>query len=184
MSGNERLKLKLDQALHWIWSWQLQMERLIASTEREPGNFKGVKRQKAFSRTSFDEHMLAVTGWNMFRALEPVQRQIPLIRALHSTDAQAVLELLRHCYERWDQLQPVFSRGEYRGAVKELSEKSPDARPWSITYRWPDGDWVLGNVVSIRQLSAKLEKIESEILDAREKYTEPSAVGHSSGEIS
>ena len=91
MSGNERLKLKLDQALHWIWSWQLQLERLIESTRHQFGNFKEVEQWKAFSRGSFDEHMLVVTGWHMSRALENVQRQVPSIRALRSTDVQEEL---------------------------------------------------------------------------------------------
>jgi hypothetical protein len=152
----------LEDVLHWIWSWRTQLNRLTVSTEAQGQGNTPVEKRQSYSRASFDEHMLAVTGWNLTRALNAAQPRLPTTElAQRTSDA---LRLLRNLYEHWDTQRGSFqstSTEKIRSGA-EFSRSFPEGRPWSITYG--ETDWFLGGVLAIGELTRQLRTIEQEIL--------------------
>ena len=78
----------LEDALYWIWSWRLQVSRLRTTTSAQGQGDTDIERRRSYSCASFDEHMLAVTGWNLARALSSATPYLPEASvAQHSHDA-------------------------------------------------------------------------------------------------
>lgn len=152
----------LGDVLHWIWSWHLQVDRLQESTLRETGKGTQLESRKVSSRTSYEEHMLSVAGWNLARALNRAQVYIP--HACISEETGKALRLLRHLYEHWDEQRLAFQMSDIpkERAAKELAKHFPEGRPWTIVFT--SDDWLLGGVVGIGELSEALVPIELEIL--------------------
>ena len=169
--GDVRWEATTD-ALHWIWSWRLQVERHAESTKRDGAGSTNLERLQAFSATSYDEHMLAVVGWHLVRAIaraNDVLEEIALDPAL--ADA---LQLLRHIYEHWDEQRPVFQDPSIpkKLSAKHFDEKFPDGQPWSVAFTAED--WMLGGVVPIRGLTRSLSAIEERLLEIQAQLREAS----------
>ena len=155
--GNDELRF-LDDVLHWIWSCQLQIERLRQDLRDELGGAyaKGegpIEGRKRFSRTSLDEHLLLVTARNVFRALDQDKK---LSKRLETNSAtRNAITYLRNIYEHWDDHDKGLSFGKFKEAF-------PEARPRSLTIK--RDDLMLAGVVSLRQFSDDLKALEAEIL--------------------
>lgn len=152
----------LNDVLHWIWSWRVQVVRLRESFDAEWSDARGLDRRQASSRFSFDEHMLTVTGWNLARAIKRAQDFFPTIK-LQEDHAEA-LRLLRHLYEHWDEQREAFqssSAPKQQSAAKFL-ERFPHGKPWSIVF--DENDWILGGVVPLNEVSRALRELEQAVL--------------------
>jgi hypothetical protein len=151
----------LNDVLHWIWSWQLQVDRLRESTFTNPSGENPLEYRKSSSRASYDEHIVAVVGWNLARALKRAQPYIQQI--VLSEDTSKLLALLRHLYEHWDEQRPAFQLKDIpkERAAKQLAEDFPEARPWTLVF---GDDWLLAGKVGIGELSEALLPVEQEIL--------------------
>ena len=152
----------LTDVLHWTWSWRLQADRLLASTNAQGGGDDDVAKRRSFSAASYDEHMLVVAGWNLARAVRRAEELFPSIRM---TDQAKALRLLRNLYEHWDEQRVAFqsdSQPKERSA-REFVESFPQGHPWSITYT--QDDWLLGGVVSANAILRDLKAVEREALD-------------------
>lgn len=152
----------LTDALHWIWSWCLQVGRLQESLEVEWSDGAEIERRRAASRFSFDEHILAVTGWNLARAVQRAGAMFPLVK-LREEHTEA-LRLLRNLYEHWDKQRATFQTPD---APKEQSaatfaEKFPQGRPWTIVFG--ESDWFLGGVLPVNEVTDALQELEAELL--------------------
>ncbi len=152
-------------ALHWLWSCELQIERLAESTRIEwSGSFDTNRdARRMFSRTSLDEHLVLVVGRNLVRALEQLRKEHPDINL--GDDVENIIRLLRNVYEHWDENIPPFkvvSKVKNRG-VRALNAAYPDARPWSITYG-TDGP-MIGGVLALNEFVAQLEDLERALLE-------------------
>jgi hypothetical protein len=152
----------LGDVLHWIWSWHLQVDRLRESTLRVTGTGTPLESRKASSRTSYEEHILSVAGWNLARALSRAQPYIP--QAAISENTGKALRLLRHLYEHWDEQRVAFQMSDMpkEKAAREFAKSFPDGRPWTLVFT--SDDWLLGGVVGIGELSEALVPIEVEVL--------------------
>ena len=152
----------LEDVLHWIWSWRTQLGRLQTSTGEQGAGDTAIDRRRSSSRASFDEHMLAVTGWNLTRALDAAQHRLPDITvAKHTRDA---LRLLRNLYEHWDEQRPSFGSETVTKTRSSagFTTSFPEGTPWSIAFTATE--WYLGGVLAIGGLTRQLEMIEQEIL--------------------
>jgi hypothetical protein len=151
----------LNDVLHWIWSWQLQVDRLRESAFNNPSGETPLDYRKASSRASYDEHIMAVVGWNLARALKRAQPYIQQIA--FSVETSKALELLRHLYEHWDEQRPAFQLKDIpkERAAKHLAEQFPEARPWTMVFA---DDWLLAGKVGIGELSEALLPVEQEVL--------------------
>jgi len=153
----------VGDALHWIWSWRLQVSRLRESFGAEWGGDVGIERRRAASRVSFDEHIVAVTGWHLARAVKRVETLVPAIRL--SEEQTEALRLLRHLYEHWDEQRPAFrdpTIPKEKSAVA-FAEKFPEGRPWTIVFA--ESDWLLGGVLAINALTHALAHLETVLLE-------------------
>lgn len=159
----------LGDVLHWIWSWHIQVARFHESTLRETGSGTLLESRKASSRTSYEEHLLSVAGWNLARALNRVQPYIP--EAAISEKTSNALKLLRHLYEHWDEQRLAFQVDDIpkERAAKELARLFPEGRPWTIVFK--NDDCLLGGVIGIGELSEALVPIEQEVLRLESKRT-------------
>jgi hypothetical protein len=106
--------------------------------------------------------MLAVTGWNLARALRAAEGFLPGVR-LHEDHAEA-LRLLRHLYEHWDEQRAAFQSEEIpkQRAAAEFVERFPHGRPWAIVFE--ETDWILGGVVRLNDVSRALRELEAILL--------------------
>ena len=154
--------------LHWSWSVRLQVRRLTKSLRAELNawnNRPGVARERRFSATSYDEHMLAVAGGNLDRAIRKARR--PIKQAIQiSTDSYRALWLLRHNYEHWDELRRPYRQHSTQlpGAAAKLKKEFPKADPWSLTFNPADGEIVLADVVPLTPLVKELRELEKALL--------------------
>ena len=152
----------LEDVLHWVWSWRTQLRRLQTSTVEQGAGDTAIDRRRSSSRASFDEHMLAVVGWNLTRALDTAQGRLPEVTvSRHTRDA---LRLLRNLYEHWDQQRLSFGSKTVTKTRSgaEFSTLFPEGRPWSIAFTATE--WYLGGVLAIGALTRQLDTIENEIL--------------------
>ena len=69
----------LDDALHWIWSWRLQVRRIQESFEVEWRDGTPLERRRGASQFSFDEHIITVVGWNLVRAIQRAEPFLPTL---------------------------------------------------------------------------------------------------------
>jgi len=157
----------VGDALHWIWSWRLQVDRLRESFETEWGGGVGIERRRASSRLSFDEHIIAVTGWNVARAVKRVETLFPAIRL--SEEQTETLRLLRNLYEHWDEQRPAFRAPTIpkEKSATAFAEKFPEGRPWTIVFA--ESDWLLGGVLAINALTRALAHFETILLEIEGK---------------
>lgn len=151
----------LGDLLHWIWIWHLQVGRLHESTLRATGTGTPLESRRASSRTSYEEHILSVAGWNLARALNRAQPY--LSHAAISEKTGQALELLRNLYEHWDEQRVAFQTNDIpkKRSAKKLTELFPEGRPWTLVFT--NDDLLLGGVVGIGELSEALVPIEQEI---------------------
>ena len=151
----------LNDVLHWIWSWCLQLERLVESTKLEWAGGAGSKGRRVFSRTSYDEHALIVAGGNLARALKPAAELFPEL----PIDAQRLkaVRLLRNLYEHWDEQRDAFRIPDVtkRRSAKDFTELFPEGRPWSISYGAEE--WTLCGVLPLDALTRDLKSLEAQI---------------------
>lgn len=168
--NDEQLRLRsevLVDVLHWVWSWLLQVHRLASSTEAQgKGNNRNEVR-KSFSHTSYDEHILAVVGWNLARAIHRASEFYPSIKL--SEEKSEALRLLRHLYEHWDEQRSVFrdSAAPKKQSAEQFATLFPDGKPWSITYT--KYDWSLGGVVGVNNITTELVRIEKQAFELEQQ---------------
>jgi hypothetical protein len=157
----------LGDALHWIWSWHLQVGRLRESTLRVTSSRTPLESRRASSRTSYEEHMLLVAGWNLARALNRAQSYMP--QATLSEETGQALKLLRDLYEHWDEQRLALQMNNVpkQRSAKTLAKFFPEARPWTIVFT--SDDWLIGGIVGIGELSEALVPIEQEVLRLEEE---------------
>ena len=128
----------ISDTLHWIWNWQVQLERLLQSTDEkwsiDHANKSGLECRKIYSRTSFDVHMLLVVGRNLLRAIDRLPKK--LAKPAIFKDTRKSLILLRDIYEHSDEQRESFQNSAIskQRAGKTLSDKFPCTTPWAITY--------------------------------------------------
>ena len=148
----------LNDLLHWIWSWRLQLRRLQETTSHQGQADSGIDLKRSFSAASYDEHMVAVVGWNLVRAVDRAGDRFPVFAIKGNAGEQ--LRLLRHLYEHWDEQRPSFESPGMpkQRSGKQFSELFPEGRPWSITYT--GDDWLLGGVVALNSLTRELDTLE------------------------
>lgn len=156
-----------NDVLHWIWSWRIQVERHADSTHRDGVGSTPLERRRAFSRTSYDEHMLTVVGSQLIKAIRRAEAQFE--ESLFDGEAAPALTLLRNIYEHWDEQRPAFADPGIPKVKsgKNFAELFPHGRPWSVTY--VDNDLVLGEVVSIHSVTIELDDVESRILTLEDR---------------
>jgi hypothetical protein len=155
----------LIDALHWVWSCQLQIRRLGEALESEGRNprLSPTQRRIRFSRTTFEEHALLVAAFNLTKALTTAERCG--IHLQLSSDMRAATTELRHIYEHWER-----QRDSFRQKTRPKSDSGsrflrrfPHGEPWAL-FLQPDGDIVIGNVVPLRQLFRELRELEQQLL--------------------
>lgn len=149
--------------LHWIWSWRVQFDRLRESTYKDGfGKSLDVKR-RSFSRTSLDEHLLAVVGGHLVKAMDEFGSGLP-VHALAPAHLEA-LRLLRNLYEHWDEQRESLRDPEKQleRSAKTFSELFPEGRPFSITYA--ANDWLLGGVVPLQGVTGATAGLAEAILE-------------------
>ncbi|MER3486043.1 MAG: hypothetical protein C4345_08815 [Chloroflexota bacterium] len=154
----------LNDALHWIWSWQLQIRRLQESFDAEWQGGTALERRRAASRVSYDEHILTVVGWHLTRAIKHAESLFPHI-SLPARDSEA-LRLLRHLYEHWDEQRAAFrsDKAPKAQSAAKFSSQFPQGRPWTIVFE--KDDWILAGVVRLNELTQAVRELESAVLKA------------------
>ena len=156
----------LNDLLHWIWSWRIQLMRLIDSTNQQGQGDTPMDKRRSFSRASCDEHLVLVVGRNVVRAISRAEEVFP------GTDFELAedkaLSLLRNLYEHWDEQKGSFQNASIPKirSGKEFINSFPSGKPWSITY--VENDWLIGGVVLLNMVSQQLDGIEGKALELEE----------------
>lgn len=163
-TSNDRV---VSEALHWIWSWNVQLDRLYLSTKAEwnmnQTEISSLESEKICSRTSLDEHLLLVVGRNVLRAIDCLPPH--LADGTIPTNTREALNLLRNIYEHWDEQRAAF---ENPGIPKTrsgkcFSKKYPNGILRSITYA--QDDFYIGGVVGLKSFSNQLSELAHRLLD-------------------
>lgn len=160
---NEREEHSLSTLRHWIWSWHVQLARLRESTRHDGKGANQELRQRAFSVTSLDKHLLLVVGHQAVLALKNAE---PSLQHHNLGVTQNVsLRLLRNLHEHWDEQQPAFRMNgpDKTHSGKDFEDAYPRQNPWSISYS--SNDWLIGGVLSVSQLTVDLDAIEEVVSD-------------------
>lgn len=157
-----------NDVLHWLWSWRIQVERHAESTRHDGEGSTSLERRRAFSRTSYDEHMLTIVGAQLIKALQRAEAEFG--ESLFDNEAAPALKLLRNIYEHWDEQRPAFRDPAIPKVKsgKKFAERFPYGKPWSVTY--VDNDLVLGGVVPIHSVTIELEDVERRILALEDRF--------------
>jgi hypothetical protein len=158
----------IQDLLHWCWSTRLQIGRLSRSIHGEFeawGRGPRVRSRRAFSRTSYDKHLVYVAAANLQRALDAAPRALRSDVRMAKVPGR-VLRLLRDVYEHWDQLRREFRKSDrpVRGAAGRLAKEFPGADPWSFTFELATDDIVFANVVVAKDLTRALRLLEARLL--------------------
>ena len=166
----------INDTLHWIWSFQLQYDRLLESFQHEInliGRSDGNNR-KAFSRTTFDEHILLVAGRNLERAIKRLKKYYSDI--IIEPDFLKRLRLLGNIYEHWDQHRDEFRlpSAKQTHSLRVCLKKFPGKNPWSVSYG--ENGLVLGGVIKLKELLDSLNELEKTLLSLEKKYNRRSIV--------
>jgi hypothetical protein len=149
----------INDALHWIWCWQLQLARYCESINNELVRF-GDGDPRAFSRTSFDEHVLMVAGGQVVRSVSRAQSCLPTLVIPGGTTA--TLKELRDIYEHWEQHRASFrNEAPMIKSGKKFSEKNPTGKPWEVIF--DKGDIILAHVLSTNLVSQQLQVLEKQL---------------------
>jgi hypothetical protein len=142
----------IEDVRHWLWTCQLQVERLISDEAHIVEALTGatdvtashasLARGRAFSQTAADEHFLVVAGAHVVTALRsaaPLSAEL-VLRA----DVADALEVLRNLLEHWDEQRADFSNQviDKRRSGLTYEQKWPGGTPWSTS--WGEQGWVLG----------------------------------------
>ena len=157
-----------NDVLHWLWSWRLQVERHAESTRHDGEGDTHLQQLKAFSRTSYDEHILTVVGAHLVRAIDRAEQELG--ESLLNTEAAEALPLLRNLYEHWAEQRPAFEDASISKSHsgKTFADRYPEGRPWSVTF---DGDeLLLGGVVRVHALTKELNELESKVIALEDRY--------------
>lgn len=162
-----------SELLHWVWSWDTQFERLAESTARDGHGSTSTETRRAFSRTSLDEHLLAVVGGHVVTAIKRFGPDLPDV-GMDKSQLEA-LRLLRNIYEHWDEQLPSHREGgpPKERSGEEFAKAFPEGRPYSITYA--AGDWLLGGVIPLRALTATLRTLAEGVLAMEGPEVSPDA---------
>ena len=161
-------KQAINDGLHWIWSWQLQLRRLQASTFTQISGDTEVEKLRSYSAASYDEHMLLVAGRNLIKALEEVEKHFSMPSLNHGI--KQAIRLLRNLYEHWDEHRVTFQTdAQKKRSAKEFEKLFPDGIPWSISYA--KSDWLIGGVVPINEVTRQLDTMEEKLLKLRKDRT-------------
>ena len=153
----------LDDVLHWVWSWRLQIKRIGESFNLQGAGNNDVERRQSWSRFSYDEHILAVTGGNLVRAIARAEALFPEIKL--SDHKGEALRLLRNLYEHWDEQRPSFraSDAPKKRSGADFARNFPEGRPWTMVF--DKDDWFLCGVVPLNVLTRELATIEKMALE-------------------
>jgi len=121
--------------------------------------------RRAFSRTSYDEHLVFVAAANLQRAMDRTPRRLRREFALAELESRH-LQLLRDVYEHWDQLRPQLRdpTRKLTGAALRLHEEFPKADPWALTFDPATGEITLCDVVSLEALERQIRSVEARII--------------------
>ena len=154
----------LNDVLHWIWSWRVQLRRFRESTQEQGSGADALEQRKSFSKASFDEHLLLVAGGNLVRAIDRATERFAQTEGFAQISMAEAVGLLRNLYEHWDEQRRSFQEKDTpkRLSGKKFVDHFPDGRPWSLVYT--TDDWLLGGVVPIAALTRELDAIEAEAL--------------------
>lgn len=158
----------MGDVLHWIWSTCLQIRRLRQSLRAEFqawGDGGRLQKRRAFSSTSYDEHLLFIAAANLDRAIAGAPKTIRREAQLPKSTRRA-LSLLRNVYEHWDELRRQYRMGtaNLRGAARKLKDEFPTADPWSFSFDPRNGDIILADVVALKPLFQQLRLLEASLL--------------------
>lgn len=152
----------VEDLLVWIWAWRLQIERLRQSWLNDASGSNALEIRKSCARTSIDEHLVAVVGRQLLRAMELAQPTLPIAtpQDVHASP----LKWLRNLYEHWDKTRAAFQGGSLEGqsASKNFIAAFPGKIPWSITDDGPE--WYLGGALPLFEFTRSLDEIEREAL--------------------
>ena len=163
---SDRRSEVLNDLLHWIWSWRVQLKRLAESTREQGSGANTIEKRQSFSCASLDEHLVAVVGWNLIRAIDQTQEVFQHVEL--ELDNQEPVRHLRNLYEHWDEQRLSFQNDNVskEKSGKKFAAQFPSGQPWSITYE--ADDWMLGGVVGLNEVSRQLDEIERTILNLEE----------------
>jgi hypothetical protein len=149
----------INDALHWIWSWQLQLARYCESINNELLRF-GDGDPRSFSRTSFDEHVLMVAGGQVVRSVIRARSCLPTLVIPRGTTT--ILKELRDIYEHWEQHRAPFrNEAPMVRSGKKFSEKNPTGKPWEVIFE--KDDIILAHVLSTNLVFQQLHVLEKQL---------------------
>lgn len=153
--------------LHWIWSWRVQFDRLRESTSKDGCGKSPDLMRESFSRTSLDEHLLAVVGGHLVKAMDEFGSGLPVHDL--APDHLEALRLLRNLYEHWDEQRESLRdpAKPLKLSAKGFSEFFPEGRPFSITYA--ASDWLLGGVVPLQGVTNATAGLAEAILELEQQ---------------
>ena len=150
--------------LHWTWSCQLQLRRLVASLRHElSGAFESpIDQRKACSQTSLDQHLLFVAARHLLRELERAGKALP--DSFLSEPIKSAMKTIRDAYEHPHDL----------GAATRTQLASLGAKPGVLQFGGQDG-LVVGRVIVVRELHKALDTLERLVLDLQQQTAEQRA---------
>jgi hypothetical protein len=131
--------------------------------ERQGSSDDLASMRRAFSATSYDEHILLVAGANLLRALDRGKEHLPPISFPSKT--LRALDLLRNIYEHWDEQRDAFRLLTLKKTKsgKSFVEEFPDGKPWSMKYQ--ESSVLLGGVLDLVAFQEGLDDLEAILIE-------------------
>lgn len=169
-AGQEYIRA-LDDARHWLWSWDLQWGRFGDSLRVEGQGATAEARRRSHSRVTYEKSVLVFTAMHCFRVIDRLSGYSRFSALFQERlDGFEDLRMLRNLLEHWDEQQDDFREGNpKKRSGKEFETKHPTKNPWSFAYA--DGDVRLAGIeaLSVKELSTFFADVEAWVIAEEEK---------------
>lgn len=150
----------IDDARHFVWATQLQVERFVAAFRRDVGTTYvplSVDDKRRVALVFAEAEFLLNAAAQADKALRRVVGGPQLTEQMAKD-----IRLLRNLHEHWDEQKPSFA---HPGLTKNLAGKDfaarhPAERPWEFKFG-SSGHWI--SVLQLEDLWDELELIDREL---------------------
>lgn len=150
----------IDDARHFVWATQMQIERFVAAFHRDGRSFlvpPTPEQQRASSLTFADAEFLLNAAGQAEKALRRIAHGPRL-----STAITRDIRDLRNLHEHWDEQRASFAHPSLakERAGRSFAARHPEDRPWEFRFAAGDsgGHWI--SVLRIEDLWNELEAVD------------------------
>ena len=149
----------IDDARHFVWAAQLQIERFVAAFRQDISDLNGPPTTDDQRRSS----LVFAEAEFLLNAAAQADKALKLLRGPQlSPQMTRNIRLLRNLHEHWEQHRASFAhpRLTKSRAGKEFADQHPAERPWFFQFG-SNGHWI--SVLRLEDLWDELELVDREL---------------------